>query len=93
MEGTNSAVGVTQSPRLSTDTRADADTELSTVKSEQAHAAGGNMKQDKTQPELDPRAEQAKAERAAHEAQDSRPSATAQQPQRVAPPRKPLFGK
>ena len=51
------------------------------------------MKQDKTQPELDPRAEQAKAERAAHEAQDSRPSATAQQPQRVAPPRKPLFGK
>jgi hypothetical protein len=51
------------------------------------------MKQDKTQPELDPRAERAKGERAAHEAQDSLPSATTQQRQRVAPPRRPLFGK
>jgi len=51
------------------------------------------MKQDKTQPELDPRAEQAKGERADHKAQDSLPSAITQEPQRVAPPRRPLFGK
>jgi len=51
------------------------------------------MKQVKDQPESGPSGEQAKPERADHKAQDSLPSSTVPKPQRVAPPRRPLFGR
>lgn len=50
------------------------------------------MKQVKTQPKLDPRAEQAKPEQAGRKAQESQSSAAARPPQRALPGRKPLFG-
>jgi hypothetical protein len=50
------------------------------------------MKQDQKQPELPPRADQAKPEQAEQKAPESQSSAPAQPPQRAAPGRRPLFG-